>query len=195
LGGRAIRLGEVYSQLSEADLVIVATSAPRPTLTYEAVERALCNRGKASSLLIVDISQPRGVEESVGGLKGVDLRNIDDLRAVVEENVNRRLVEAERVREIVSEELRRLEALLKKLAAEPLVSGLCRKAEDIRRRELMKALRMMKALDDKQRVVMEDLSKVLVERILQLPIENLRLAALNGDESLLSAVERLFNLN
>jgi len=195
LGGRAIRLGEAYNHLSETDLVIVATSTPKPILTCDEVERALCNRRRASRLLIVDISQPRGVEEAVGTLSCVDLRNIDDLRAVVEENVNRRLLEAAKAREIVSEELGHLEALLKKLVAEPLVSSLCRRADGIRRRELLKALKMMKALDDKQRVVVEDLSRVLVERILQLPIEKLRLAALNGDESLLSAVEKLFNLN
>ena len=54
---------------------------------------------------------------------------------------------------------------------------------------------MLKGVDGEQSLIVEALTKVLVERILQTPIETLRLAALNGDNGLLEATERMFRLN
>ena len=194
IGGEAVRFGEIYDYLSGVNLVVVAVSAATPLLTSEGVEEALKSGGGSSGLLVVDISQPRCVEEGVGDLPGVDLKCIDDLRGIVEENLQKRLSEAGKAREIVLRELGHLEALLKKVVAEPTISSLCRRVESIRRTELSKALRMVKGINEDQRLVIENLTRELAERILRLPIENLRDATLNEDNSLLLAVKKLFNL-
>ena len=66
--------------------------------------------------------------------------------------------------------------------------------EKIRRVELAKALRMINGIDENQRVIVDNLTKELVEKILQLPIENLRNATLNGENNLLLAANDLFKL-
>lgn len=194
IGGEAVRLEDVNNYTPRVNLVILAASADTPLLTFEGVKGALTGVDKTSELLVIDISQPRCVEEAVGDLVGVNLKTIDDLRCVVEENLKKRSSEAERARKIVLREMDHLEVLLKKMVVEPTISGLCGKVEKIRLGELSKALHILRGVDDHQRMVIEDLTRVLTERILQLPIKNLRDAALNGDNSLLSAARKLFNL-
>jgi len=191
--GKAVRLEELYNHISGVDLVIVATSAPSPLMTLKDLKSAP-SYGGSSGLLVMDISQPRCVEEEVTTLPGVYLKTIDDLRPIVEENIKRRSGEADRARKIVLEELDHLEKLLKRMKAEPTISVLTRSMESIRRRELSKAIRMLGSVDEDQRRVVEDLTRELTERILQSPIESLREAALNDDHTLFTALRKLFNL-
>jgi glutamyl-tRNA reductase len=194
IGGQPIRFEDFYDYLPKVNLVIAAISVSTPLLTSEKIEEALKSAGKPSNLLLFDLSQPRCISEDAGRLSGVSLKTIDDLREIGEENLQKRLDEAVKARKIVVKELDRLEALLKKMVAEPIISSLCRKVEHIRCIELSKALHMIKGVNEDQRLVIENLTKELVERILNLPIENLRNATLNGNNELLLAANILFDL-
>jgi len=154
----------------------------------------LAESGFKKALYVVDISQPRAFDEKVGLLQGVTLKNIEDLKAVVEENLRSRLVEAEKAKKIVFEELERFERQLAKLYVEPMISEIYRKVEAIRQRELRRAIRKMGESDEEKLMVIDRISKELVERILQVPIEQLREAALKNDGFLLSAAEELFGI-
>jgi len=191
--GEAVRFEELYGVLSSVDLVFVAVSSKKPVIVAEALEEALANREGKQRLLVVDISQPRAVEEEAGSLSNVGLRNIDDLKGTIEENLQKRWSEAERAKQIILEELGRLDTQIGMLLAEPLVSRIFKKVEYIRQRELEKALQMLKGIDESQRVVVEDLTKKLMEKMLQAPTERLREAALDHDGSILSAAEKLFD--
>lgn len=194
VGGEPIKLREVNDYLSKVNLVITAVSVSEPLLTSANVMKALCSKSNPK-LMFIDISQPRCVEDSVRSLKGVTLKSIDDLRETVETNLQKRLHETINAKKIVDEELLHLEDLLKKIGAEPVISSLCRKMEKIRCAEFTKAIHIINGLNDDQRLVIENLTKELVERILQSPIENLRKATLNGDKSVFIAVNNLFGLD
>jgi glutamyl-tRNA reductase len=134
------------------------------------------------------------VEEKVGSLERVVLRNIDDLKGVVEENIGKRVSESEKAKGIICDELRLFESQLGKIMAAPLISRICGKIEETRRRELKRAFGKMKETDERKKMVVERFSKELAERILQFPIEQLREAALNNDNELLSTAEKLFGV-
>jgi glutamyl-tRNA reductase len=192
--GKAIHFEDMHHELRGMDLAVFAVSVEVPLLRSGEMKNILGGR-KNPNLMLIDISQPRSIEESVGSLPSVELRNIDDLKSVLEENLKKRLIEAEKAKQIISEELKSLDALLGRLLAEPLVSSLCMRVEDIRGKELQKALRMVRNIDEEQKLVIENLTKELAERILQLPIENMRKAALNRDSTTLSAARKLFELD
>lgn len=192
--GKAIHFEDMHYELRRMDLAVFAVSVEVPLLRSGEMKNILGGR-KNPNLMLIDISQPRSIEESVGSLPSVELRNIDDLKSVLEENLKKRLIEAEKAKQIISEELKSLDALLGRLLAEPLVSSLCMRVEDIRGKELQKALRMVRNIDEEQKLVIENLTKELAERILQLPIENMRKAALNRDSTTLSAARKLFELD
>jgi glutamyl-tRNA reductase len=194
VSGEAVEFDGLYDAVGEADLVIAAVAVDRPVITARQLKKALAKRGRGRSLFLVDISQPRAVEEKVGVLKGVVLRNIDDLKGIVEESIRSRQAEAERARGIVLAELGRFERQQMELAVAPLISEICRRVDGIRRRELERALSKMGESDARKVGVVDRFSRELVERVLQLPIDQLREAALNNDNGLLSAVEKLFKI-
>jgi glutamyl-tRNA reductase len=122
------------------------------------------------------------------------LRNIDDLKSVVEESVRSREAEAEKARMLVLADVDRFERQQLELAVAPLISMIYKRVDDIRRRELERALDKMGESDARKVSVIDRFSRELVERVLQLPIDQLREAALNNDDGLLSAMERLFKV-
>ncbi|RLI43836.1 glutamyl-tRNA reductase, partial [Candidatus Bathyarchaeota archaeon] len=127
VGGEAVRFDEVLQVLPKVDLVIAAVSVDKPILKAKQIKAVLAESGFKKALYVVDISQPRAFDEKVGLLQGVTLKNIEDLKAVVEENLRSRLVEAEKAKKIVFEELERFERQLAKLYVEPMISEIYRK--------------------------------------------------------------------
>jgi len=195
VGGKAVKLDRIWQVLPEVDLVIVAVSVYEPVIKFWHLNKLVDNNDELKKkLYVVDISQPRAVEEKVGLIPSITLRSIDDLKLIVEENLRSRLAEAEKAKKIIFEELKRFEQQLAKFFVEPLISEICRKIEVIRQRELGRAVRKMGESDKKKLLVMDRFSRELVERILQVPIEQLRGAALNSDRLLLSAAEELFGI-
>lgn len=194
IGGKAIKFDQLWEVLPHTDLVVVAVSVDKPIIKSNRIKRLFAENAFKKSLYIVDISQPRAVEEKVGLLPGVTLRNIDDLKAIVEENLRSRQVEAEKAKKIIFEELERFELQLAKLFVEPLISKIYRRVEAIRRRELERAIRKMGEPSEKTLMIVDRFSRELIERILQIPIEQLREAALSNNRLLLSAAEELFGI-
>ena len=193
VSGKAIRFQDMVEALPNVDLVVAAVSTVKPVLGVKEVREALKKR-KSEGLLIIDISQPRFVEEKVGLLKRVTLRNIDDLKGVVEENIGKRLGEAEKVKKILVGELKLLEGQLSRIMAEPVISKICARFEEIRKKELKRAFGKMKETDEGKKLVVERFSKELVERMLQTPMDQLREAAFNNDNALFSTTEKLFGI-
>jgi len=187
LDAKPVRFEELYDVIPRTDLTIVALTVDRPIIKAHKLR-------VQRKLLVVDISQPRAVEESVGSIDGVVLRNIDDLKPVVDESVQSREAEAEKARAIVLEELKRFEAQQFEFLIQPLVSEIYKRVDGIRQKELKRALSKLAESDEKRMSILDRFSRELVERILQVPIDQLREAALNNDDGLLSAAEKLFKV-
>jgi len=195
VSGEAVDFDRLDEAVGKADLVIVALAVDRPIITTMQLKKTLAKQDHGGRpLFMVDISQPRAVEEDAGSLHGVVLRNIDDLKAIVEESVRSREAEAEKARKLVSAEVERFERQQMELAVAPLISEIYKQVDSIRRRELERALNKMRESDPRKVGVLDRFSRELVERVLQLPIDQLREAALNNDNGLLSAVEKLFKV-
>jgi glutamyl-tRNA reductase len=131
VGGRAIQFEDLQNQLKAVDLAVFAVSVNEPLLSLKDA-REIMNSRRGRNLTVIDISQPRSVDEAAGSLTALTLRNIDDLKPIVDENTRQRLAEAERANRIVLDELERLETLLGRMLAEPIVSALYVKVEQVR---------------------------------------------------------------
>jgi glutamyl-tRNA reductase len=192
LGGQAVRFDGIRDYLADVDVVIVATAAPHTVLTTELVADTMRNRG-GKDLLIVDLSQPSNVEEAVKALPNIHLRNIDDLRRIAEGNLKMRLAEVKDAETIINRELESFGLRCRRERVEPVISTICRRAENVRQKELAKALKMIGGLDHDHEKVLEDMTRSLLERILFHPINTLRKAAMTGNDQIVSAVEELFD--
>jgi glutamyl-tRNA reductase len=194
LNGIPVPFMNLNSVIVEVDAVIVATAAPHYTLTKEAFREVL-NVRKKKRIFVMDISQPRNVEESIRELPTVELFDIDDLREIAELNLKKRLKQVEKAETMIDDDLKLFKIILKREEAEPIVVNICSKAEEIRQKELKKALKMLGKIDIKEKKVIEDLTQVITERILYEPVINLRKAAEYNDINTLKTAKKLFKLD
>jgi glutamyl-tRNA reductase len=194
ISGEAIQFENVLSTIPYVDLVIAAVSVTQPVFREEQFASLAANFGASKRLLLIDISQPHAIEKGVGLIQGISLKTIEDLNETIAKNKRNREIEAEKSKVIISAELEHFELELSKLLAEPLITAICRKFEEIRKKEFMRAIRKIGESDEKKLIILERFSRELTERIAQIPIEQLRAAALSNNGDFLSFAEKIFQI-
>jgi glutamyl-tRNA reductase len=150
-------------------------------------------KNKNNGMMILDLSNPRTVDEKVATIKGVKLMNLDQIAEMVEKNMNARLNKVKTVENIIREEISVLEASMKRLDAEPLVTDVFKSIENLREKELQKALQMLDEKDEKKVKIIEELTKAVVESIVSTPMNNIRKASEQGQPDVLELATRLFD--
>ena len=100
-GGRAVRFDDCFATMTEADIVVSSTGSPHVILRREDVAQVMAAR-RHRPLVLVDIAVPRDIAPEVQQLENVYLYNIDDLGAIVSENLRLREQELGRCREIIA---------------------------------------------------------------------------------------------
>ena len=179
----------------DADVVFCSTSAPHYLLTKDLVSRLLTERKNKNHLLVIDISNPRNVEETIKDLPLVELFNIDDLTLIAERNKQERHKSMRGAIKIINEELWGLERAVKEDCVSEIVSDLLSQVEESRQRELVKALNMMDDLDERQRKIVGDLTRIMLKHMFLPVVENFRRAAANNETELVEVAAKLFEIN
>ncbi len=199
IGGKAVRLSELYHYITLSDVVISCTSAPHPIIHVEDLKKAMKDRcwpveGHPRPLILVDIAQPRDVEEGADEVDGVHLFTIDSLRTINEQTMSTRKAEAERAHEFVEAELGIFLRHLNRRSADDVLASLHTWAETIRVRERDRALSRLGAVDPRMGEILDDLTRVLSKKILTDATFSIRASAEEGDlaaaESLVKAITR-----
>jgi glutamyl-tRNA reductase len=193
LGGKPIRFEEVLSSFDQYDVLFVATTAPYFLVTFDRIKQAM--DAKQNGIMILDLSNPRTVDEKVATLPGIKLMNLDQIAEMVDKNMRSRMGKVSTVENIISEELPIVEASMKRLDAEPIVKDVFKNIDSLRSKELQKALSMLGETDEKSLKIIEELTKALVESIVSAPMNNLRKASEQGNPELLDAASKLFDYN
>jgi glutamyl-tRNA reductase len=195
LGGIAIPFEDMKSHLKIVDVVISATAAPHYIILKSDIEKVMADR--QSKLLLIDIANPRDIDESASQVPNVELHNIDSLRCISNENMRQRIAEVEKVEGIIREELDLLKAKYKRKQAEELLAVLYSHAEIIKEHEIRKAMNKLSAyhtLGEIEQQVLKDMSHSIVNKLLAEPTKSLKIAAEHGDTEFLKAVLDLFRL-
>ena len=188
LGGEAILFNDLEKYLATADLVISATSAPHAIITKE---RLLGIERDHSSLMMVDIANPRDISEDVCEI-GVKLFNIDDLREIADENTNLRIKEFGQAESIIDEEFILLKETFKIMEVEQILASLRASMEEIRQRETKKALVKLADVDDSAKIL-NNLTNSIVNKIFFDISKNVKDAAKDENKEVIAAAEYLFN--
>jgi glutamyl-tRNA reductase len=178
LGGRAAPFESLRQELAEADIVISGTGAPGIVIHQEDVEAARGTRLRP--LFIIDIAVPRDVEPKIGGLSGVFLYDLDDLKSVAEANIRERMKEAAAAEAIVEQEVREFLAWQKSLDVVPLLVELRRRGDEIRKEEVARARKRLGALSPDQEAALDAATTSIVNKLLHPPTVALKEIAQNG---------------
>lgn len=195
-GVQPLPLDELSASLDGADIVICSTTAPAVVIDRSMVEAALRRRVPDSPLLIVDIAVPRDVDPSVGELDGVVLRDIDDLRGVVESGIGSRLSEVSNVEKIIVDELEHFLAWERANEIVPAAARLVARAEDIRLSELDRLARKLRNLSPEERRAVDQLTKKIVAKLTHDPLQRAReLSSSKQGHLYLTALRELLGLD
>jgi len=189
LGGKPVKFEDVLTGFSDYEIIFVATTAPYFLVTFEKMKDAMKNK---SGTMILDLSNPRTVDEKVATIPGIKLMNIDQIADMVDKNMKKRKDKDSTVDNIISEEVPIIEAAMIRLDAEPLVKDVFTNADSLRVKELQKALQMLGETDEERIRIIDDLTKAVVESIVSTPMNNLRKASEQGNPDLLDIASKLF---
>ena len=218
--GVPVRFEHVLSEFSRYDVMFVATTAPYSLVTYERILQALSarrdtdgmnhndknldnshsakgvirdNSDALRGMMILDLSNPRTVDERVATISGIKLMNLDQISEMVEKNMAARASKAQAVESAIKEEVGVLEASMRRLAAEPVAEMAFKKIDALRGWQLQKAVKALGETDEGRIRIIDDLTREVVESILAVPMNNLRRASERGDYGVISLAERLFD--
>lgn len=188
-------LDELPAVLAASDIVITSTTAPATIVDRVAVEDAVGRRSRDDALFIVDIAVPRDVDPSVAQVPGVVLRDIDDLRGVVEAGIGSRVSEVSKVETIINDEVGDFLEWQHSTEIAPTASALVTWAEAIRSGELERVQDQL-GLPAEQRAELDKLTKRIVSKLLHPPLNRAKeLASSKQGHVYLTALRELFELD
>ncbi len=171
--GKAAKLDESERCLSVCDVAISTTSAPHYILDCNLMKRVMEHRRNDNDLLIIDIANPKDVEERVGEIEGIELYNLDSLYEISEENLKRRLSEVDKVEIIIEEEIELFKNILKRKEVERVIAMIYEHGSRVREEEKKRAISYMeKGRDPKE--VLDDFSHAVLSKTLHTPTRILR---------------------
>ncbi|MDH5649040.1 MAG: glutamyl-tRNA reductase [Gammaproteobacteria bacterium] len=192
-GAEAITLTEMPSRLSEADIIISSTASQLPILGKGAVEKALKQR-KHKPVFMVDIAVPRDIEPEVAELGDVYLYTVDDLKDVIDENLQSRQEAAKEAEKIIETQVQGFMTWIRSQDAVPTIRELRESSDAIREAELKRAMARLAKGEDPEKIIQE-LARALTNKFTHAPSAALQQADHDGNADLLAAARRLFNLS
>jgi len=115
VGGTPISFDDVYSTFDKYDIIFVATTSDYFLITFDKIRLVMEEKKKGT--LILDLSDPRTVDEGITALPGIKLLFRDQIAEIYEESVKDRSTIVPAVEKIIEKELPVLSARMKRLDA------------------------------------------------------------------------------
>ena len=171
--GTAVPWAAVDDELLEVDIVVTATGAATPLITATTLDRVMRARLNRP-LFIIDIGLPRDVEAAAGEREQVFLYDIDDLRAIVSENLARRQEQTACAETMVCDAVKEFLVWLRSRGTIPTVVALRRRFETVRQAELKRLEPKLNGLSQEARARVDEITRLLVEKLLLTPTERLK---------------------
>ncbi len=189
----AIQIGDIPKHLAEADIVISSTASQLPILGKGAVESAIKAR-KHKPMFMVDIAVPRDIEVEVGEMDDVYLYSVDDLKDIVQENMQSRQNAAKQAEKIIDTQAQEFMSWLNSLDAVSTIRALRGQAEQIQEEVILSGLSKLRNGADPE-TILKETARTLTNKLIHSPSSQLRSASAENREDLLQAAEELYSLN
>lgn len=170
LGGKPVDFEEVLVGFDKYDIIFVATTADYFLINYDRLRMVMENKKKGT--LILDISDPRAVDEKVSTFPGMKLMFRDQVAELYEEDVKARKGLIPSVEEMIAKEAPIIEATMKRLGSESVVKDVAVSVDSLRKQELEKALEQLGETDANKIKIIEELTKNVVEKIVSVPVSS-----------------------
>jgi glutamyl-tRNA reductase len=192
--GQAIRFEEIPESLKTVDIIISSTGAPDYVIQRDQVKGVLRKR-KNRPLFFIDIAVPRDIDPEINRLNNTYVYDIDDLKGVIDENVEDRQKEAIKGERIVDEAVIRFREWYESLDVVPTIVALRNKMESIAAAELKKTLQSS-MISEQDVTALHKMADSLINKILHDPTRFLKRNGMREDKSFyIDTVRKLFKLD
>jgi glutamyl-tRNA reductase len=192
VGGRAVSVVDLPAALAGVDVLLTSTGASSVLVDHGDLAPVVTARAERP-LLIIDVAVPRDVDPAVAELPGVELLDMDDLRAFADAGVAERRREVAGVRDLIDEEVQRYRELATARQVAPLIAAFRERAEAVRAAEVD---RVAGRLSASEREALDVSSRAWVAKLLHEPTVRLKDAAGTArGERLADALRELFDLD
>ena len=192
--GTPIRFEEIADSLKTADVVIGSTGAKYPVLFADQVKKIMRNR-KNRPIFFIDIAVPRDIDPDINRINNAYVYDIDDLKNIIQENLEDRKREAQKAERIIEESVIHFNKWYKSLEVVPTIVELRNKFETIARNELEKTLQSLNHLSEDDRKALDKMIQAVTNKILHDPTILLKSTDAHWNKSAyLDLIHKLFNL-
>ena len=176
--------GDLQSEISQSDIVIVATGAQQPTIDKEVLSAT------NKEILLLDLSIPKNVSDDVLELPNVTLVHLDDLSKVTDDTLERRKQYLPQAIEIIDEVKAEFLAWLETRKFTPTIKALKLKLHEIKAEEIDYQRRKNNNFDQVQA---EALSDRIIQKITKHFANHLKADDTTTSESI-AVITKVFQL-
>lgn len=186
-GFKALPFEGIKAHLEEFDIIISAVSLP------DFIKKSAVEKWNIPSFkYLIDLSVPRSISPETEEVTGVLLYNIDEIQQRTDAVVAKRRASIPRVNQIIQEVLEDFESWAQEIQFSPTIQRLKDTLEEIRKEELS---RYLKKVNESEAQLLEEVSRGMMQKILKLPVLQLKAACKRGEaETLVDVLNDLFNL-
>jgi len=185
---QAIPFDNIEDNLQNVDVIVSAISSPNLLIQKNLVSKLTIRNFK----YFIDLSVPRSVETGIEEVNGAILYNIDIVQSRANEALKNRMASIPKVESLVDGAIEDFNDWSKDMSVNPTINKLKNALEQIRREEIT---RHLKDASGDEQIMVEKLTKSIMQKVIKLPVLQLKAACRRGDaETLIDVLNNLFNL-
>ncbi|MCR9251919.1 MAG: glutamyl-tRNA reductase [bacterium] len=175
-------------ELKNYDVIISSVRKNEPIISSKSIETIEI----LSHKFFIDLSVPRSIAANVEDVHGALLYNIDDIHDKANAALEIRKKSIPAVEKIIEESIAEFNNWARETEVSPTIQKLKGALEDIRKAELAKH---MKNISPDQEEILEVVTKGMLQKIIKLPVLQLKAACKRGEaETLIDVLNNLFDL-
>ena len=186
--GKARPFETLFDLIVDVDMVLASTGSEEPLIDPARLQ-AVMKKRKNRPIFFIDIAVPRDVDPAVNDMDNVYLYDIDDLKDLSQKHLSDRVRESEKAQVIIDDEAARFSEWLRKVDVNPLISHIMARAEEIRSKEMKRALGRMGVSDDETVNNIDTMTRALMNKLVH---PYLALLKENGDPAVFDTLKKLF---
>ena len=193
LDGQASTIDAISGHLHNFDMIIASTGSSSHVLGLEKFQTAAKKR-KNRPVFIVDLAVPRDIDPAVDFISNIYLYTIDDLTDIIQENINKRKVQAIAANQIAASGASAYMQESRMRQHTDLLKTFRNSHTSIAREEETKALNSIAAGEDPSKVISE-LAHNLTNKLIHQPTVAIRDASASNRNDLLEFIKDLYELD
>ena len=192
--GNALRFEEIGESLKAVDIIISSTGSPDFIINRDQVKSIIRTR-RNRPIFFIDIAVPRDIDPEVNWLTNSYVYDIDDLKGVIDENIEDRQREAVKGERIIDEAVIRFREWYQGLDVVPTIIALRTKLEAIADIEVKKTLRSNQ-LPQQNADAVQKMTNAIINKVLHDPTIFLKKDGKRDDKTFyIDVVRKLFKLD